>query len=250
LFALSVVCFPSDRLPAMVLKSILEGASSKASEAGIVIAGGHSITDNTIKFGLSVTGMSHPDSIWRNSGARPGDLLILTKEIGTGLVLAAARNGIEIQETTNAVIHSMKRLNKTAAEILAHYQVHACTDISGFGLLGHLAEMTTASLVNAQVIFADVPLFKGLTDLAAMVNCSHASLNNLDYIHDLLEWDSSLSAVVPAILTDPQTSGGLLVSVRQQDAIKLINNLKDAGIEHAAIIGKITGKGEGKIRIT
>jgi selenium donor protein len=180
LFALNIVGFPSNRLPMEVLREILKGAADKADEAGICILGGHTIDDPEPKYGMVVTGTVHPDKIWANSGAKVKDAIILTKPIGTGILTTALKRGLLDNKTKAEVISVMAELNKKAADIIGKYTVHACTDITGFGLIGHLSEVSVASRVNVELFAVRVPVFGETANLAAANIIPGGSVNNLD----------------------------------------------------------------------
>lgn len=247
LFALNIVGFPSNRLPMEVLKEILKGASDKAQEAGICILGGHTIDDPEPKYGMVVSGTVHPERIWANSGAIGGDAIILTKPVGTGILTTAMKRGLVGQKTTMEVIASMSELNKKAAEILGKYSVHACTDITGFGLIGHLSEVTTASRVDAELFSDSVPVFSETAGLAAANIIPGGSVNNLSYFSKYVKWDKDISAVLQIILCDAQTSGGLMVTVPGDEKDEIIFELKSSGIQSASHIGNCLKNGEGMI---
>ncbi|MDY0342348.1 MAG: selenide, water dikinase SelD [Lentimicrobium sp.] len=246
-FALNIAAFPVNRLPLSVLEDIMRGASDKASEAGMSILGGHSIEDNEPKFGMAVTGLIDPAKLISNAGAKPGDVLVLTKPIGTGIISTAFKQGLAETETMQAAIAVMTTLNKVAAEQMVKFKVHACTDVTGFGLLGHLHEMTQASMVNATINFNDIPLIEGVADLAlagAVPGGTHA---NVAYAGNFTKFGSA-SPGEKAILCDAQTSGGLLISLSLEEANMLLKSLNENGIS-ASIIGNITGKGHGEIQV-
>jgi len=246
LFALNIVAFPSKRLPLEVLQQILKGAEDKAVEAGITILGGHSIEDNEPKYGLAVTGSIHPDKIWKNSDARPGDSIVITKPIGTGVLSTAMKRGLLSEEMTETLFDLMSRLNKNAAGILKSYDVHAVTDITGFGLLGHLYEVTKASKVNAELWTDKVPVLEHVKEFLASNIIPGGTINNLDFVSGSVEADSGISKFEKLMLADAQTSGGLLFSIAEDQ----IENLRiDFNKEEEAffVIGKITEEGTGKI---
>jgi cysteine desulfurase NifS/selenium donor protein len=249
LFALNIVGFPSNRLPMDVLNEILKGASDKAQEAGISILGGHTIDDPEPKYGMVVSGVVHPDRIWANSRAKEGDAVILTKPIGTGILTTALKRGLINQETKTELIRSMSELNKKAAEILEKYSIHACTDVTGFGLIGHLSEVSVASKVNVE-LFADlIPIFDETVSLAAANIIPGGSTNNLSYFSKFVTWDKNISAVTQIILCDAQTSGGLLFTVPGDEKETLILELGNAGIHSATHIGNCFENGEGLIYV-
>ena len=248
IFALNIVGFPSNRLPLSVLEEILRGAQDKADEAGISILGGHTVDDNEPKFGMAVTGLVAPDKVIRNSTAQPGDVLILTKPIGLGILTTALKQGLVGSEVEKRLIRVMSSLNKEAAVAMREYTVHACTDVTGFGLLGHLHEMTLGSKVDARITLSSVPIIPEARDLAGMDVVPGGTLNNLAYVESHIVFDDKIDRVSRLLLADAQTSGGLLISLPGDQAEKLLNELTGKEIE-AAIIGEMTGKGSGKISV-
>ena len=249
LFALNIVGFPSNRLPMEVLREILRGATDKAQEAGIAILGGHTIDDPEPKYGMVVSGVVHPNEIWTNSGAKAKDAIVLTKPIGTGILTTAMKRGLLNQQTKDEVIRAMSELNKKAADILAKYTVHACTDITGFGLIGHLSEVTVASKVDVEIFAGKVPVFDETENLAAANIIPGGSLNNLTYFSKHVSWDKSISSIMQIILCDAQTSGGLIFCIPNNEKDDVIRELKKGGTLHATHIGNCLGKGEGTIYV-
>ena len=247
LFGLNIVGFPSNRLPLSVLHDILRGAQDKAREAGIDILGGHTVDDTEPKYGMVVSGVIHPDKILRNSGAKVGDVLILTKPIGTGILATALKRGLIDDETRDEMIISMSFLNRTAAEVMIKYEVSACTDVTGFGLLGHLKELTEGSGVDVDIYSKDIPLLSKVMDLAVAGIIPGGTKDNLAFVSKIVEFHPSVSDHFKYILADAQTSGGLLISVPVESSLELLNELHNAGILRSCIIGKITGKGNGHI---
>ena len=245
IFALNIVGFPAKRLSLEVLRRILDGARSKTEEAGISIIGGHTIDDSEPKFGLAVTGTIDPAKILSNAGARPGDLLVLTKPIGTGIISTASKKGIADPATYQRAVELMVTLNKAAADVVAGYSVDACTDVTGFGLIGHLKEMVVASGVTAEVWAASVPVMNQVRELALAGAVPGGTINNLEFSGDVAEWDASMSEIDKMILCDAQTSGGLLIAVPEAGGEQLLGGLLEDGIE-AAFIGRITGQGTGR----
>jgi cysteine desulfurase len=237
LFALNIVAFPSTRLPMEVLKQILLGASDKAEEAGIQVIGGHTVDDNEPKFGMAVTGIIHPGKILRNSGARPGDIIILTKPIGTGILATAMKRGLTDQQLNNRTIELMLELNKKAAELMLTFPVSTATDVTGFGLLGHLHEITSASGVDAEISAFNVPLLPGAEDLAAAGIIPGGTLNNLEYAEKFAVWDERISYIKKVLLCDAQTSGGLLVCMPESHADEFLQRLAESGVT-GVVIGK------------
>ena len=248
IFALSVVGFPSKRLPFSVLEKILEGASAVAGEAGISIIGGHSVDDTEPKFGLAVTGTVHPDRILTNDGAQPGDILILTKPIGTGILATAAKKGLTDEKTTRRTVEVMRELNKGAAEAMEEVGAHACTDVTGFGLLGHLREMAVGSGLDAEIDPSSVPILEPARELAGSDIVPGGTLDNLNHVSPHIDWSPKLSRVDQILLADAQTSGGLLISVAANSADELLRALHERGVGQATAIGRFTRKGSGRIR--
>jgi selenium donor protein len=248
LFALSIVGFPEKRLPLDVLRRILDGATDKAAEAGIAIIGGHSIADTEPKYGLAVTGLVHPDRILRNDGARPGDVLILTKPIGTGIIATAMKRGGGEEETAARAISVMSELNSDAAEAAVDFSVSACTDVTGFGLLGHLKEMTEGSGVDAELRHEAVPVIEGARGLAAADIVPGGTINNHAFVAPIVDYDASIPRTDQLLLCDAQTSGGLLIAVAERDAEPLLERLGERGVA-AARIGRFTRAGEGRITV-
>jgi cysteine desulfurase len=249
LFALSIVAFPEKLLPAEVLDLILKGASDKTGEAGIAIIGGHTIDDTEPKFGLVVTGLIHPERILRNSTPQPGDAIVLTKPIGTGILSTAMKRGMTRDGDYREMIRSMAALNRDAAELLPEFRVHACTDVTGFGLLGHLREMASGAGIGCTVSLQKVPLFPGVWDLATAGIIPGGTKNNLAYVSDQLVCEPEIPETGKYILADAQTSGGLLIALPQKEAAKLVSQLRGKGAEAACVIGRFTDE-KGVIRIT
>lgn len=249
LFALNIVGFPSNRLPMDVLKSILEGASAKAAEAGIHIIGGHTVDDTEPKFGMAVTGIIHPQKILRNSGAKPGDVLILTKPIGTGILATAMKRGVlSDDQTIRRSVEGMLELNKTAAEIMLQFPVSTATDITGFGLMGHLHEVTSASGVDAEVYADKVPFLDGAEEMAAAGVIPGGSLNNLDYAAKFVTWSDNVSYIKKVLLCDAQTSGGLLIFMPEQYVPEFLNRLAEEG-KRGVVVGKLLSKENGSVLV-
>jgi len=247
LTAMNIVGFPIGVLDKEVLLAILQGGQSKVNEAGALIVGGHTIDDPEPKYGLSVTGTVHPDKVLTNAGAKPGDRLILTKPLGTGILATAARAEM-FPDGVCAAMASMAMLNRLAAETAAGFSVHACTDITGFGLLGHLYEMTSASQVRAEIDSQALPLLPEALSAAASGLVPVGAYTNRNYLKQV-----TFAANVPEALRDvafdPQTSGGLLYSLAEKEAFKLLDSLRAAGLMQSAIIGTIAGGGKGEIYV-
>lgn len=248
-FALNIVAFPEKRLPLKVLETILAGAQSIAEEAGIPILGGHTIENNEPKFGLAVTGTVHPDNILTNSSAKEGDVLILTKPIGLGILSTALKRGMLGDADKKNISSIMSSLNAKAAEIFSEFPVHACTDITGFGLLGHLYEMTSASSVNAKVFVSKVPVIPETREMMQLGSIPGGTESNMEYLKPYTIWDRKISHQSKLIICDAQTSGGLLAAIPENYSEDLINNLHKNGVLEASIIGIITKGQNGKIKI-
>lgn len=239
--ALAIAAFPEKGLPLSVLSDILAGGVEKAREAGIDVIGGHTVKDPEPKYGLSVTGIVHPDRIIRNSTARAGDLLILTKPLGTGILTTARRRDLIADEDLAAAVASMETLNRAASEAMARGRVHAATDVSGFGLIGHLSELTHGSNVGARIDAAAVPLFDDVIELAARGCAPGGTVANLDQaLAAGASFADSVSPELRLALCDAQTSGGLLISLAEDSADRLLDELAKRGVEAATVIGRIT----------
>jgi selenide,water dikinase len=249
IFALSVVGFPEKRLPLEVLQQILKGAHDKAKEAGIGILGGHTVEDNEPKFGLVVTGVIDPERVLTNDKAQPGDVIILTKPIGLGIISTAVKRSMASDELAQKAVKVMSTLNRDAAEAMLQVGAHACTDVTGFGLLGHLREMTRASKVDAVIYVSKVPVIKEAWDLASAGAIPGGTLSNLDFVSDTVEWDEGIPQTGRLVLCDAQTSGGLMITVSANKKDEVLKALKKKGIETAGHIGDFTEVGDGKITV-
>lgn len=239
--ALNVVAFPSRSRPLDELNDILRGGSDQAAAAGVTIAGGHSIDDPEPKYGLCVMGFMDPNKVLTNSGAKAGDRLILTKPIGTGIVATAIKHGTAPAEAIGEALQSMTTLNGPASEVAMEFGCSACTDVSGFGLLGHLREMTCASVVGARVRFSDVPFISGLAGLLRQEEAPGGTYSNLDYLNatESVVWPDGFSEEGQLALSDAQTAGGLLLTIEADRAAALKSALLDAGVLIAAEIGEM-----------
>jgi cysteine desulfurase len=249
LFALNIVAFPVQRLPLEVLEKILLGAADKATEAGISIIGGHSIDDTEPKFGMCVTGLVHPEKAWKNIGAQSDDVLILTKPLGTGIISTAVKSGLASEEAAAEACKWMKQLNQKASLIFSKFQVNACTDITGFGLAGHLSEMTRGSQVDAEIDFSTLPFMSQVKALALAGAIPGGTHNNLQFYMEWINWKTVLSETEKLMFCDAQTSGGLLVSIPGKYGEQVLKELSEQGIDNAVVIGRITGKGSGLINV-
>jgi selenide, water dikinase len=240
---LNIVAYPIKKLGAEVLSDILRGAADKVKEAGALTVGGHSIDDKEPKFGLSVTGIVHPDKIWKNVGANTGDVLVLTKPIGVGIITTGIKRSVVTPEQEQIVTETMAELNKTAAEVLMNYHPHAVTDVTGFGLLGHSSEMARGSDVSFEISYSKVPILEGALELARDGVVPGGSKSNHKWILDDVDYED-LSIEEQLVLCDAITSGGLLVSISEDEAIKYVDDLHSVGKYHAAIVGRVTEKKE------
>jgi selenide,water dikinase len=249
LFALNIVGFPDKRLPIWVLKEILRGAVDKAAEAGISIIGGHTVEDTEPKFGLAVTGVVHPDKVLRNSTAQLGDVLILTKPLGLGIISTAVKSGLADPEVAREAEQVMAKLNRAACEAMLVVGAHACTDVTGFGLLGHLREMAAGSGVDVTLSTDAVPTLSAAWDLASAGAIPGGTLNNLAYVVNHVTFAPGISRVAQLILADAQTSGGLLISLPEDRADALLTGLQERGVTGAACIGRVTARGSGHIMV-
>jgi len=237
IYALNIVGFPDNRLPVEVLHEILRGASDKVAEAGIPIVGGHSVELTEPLFGLSVTGVVDPSKVLRNRGAHAGDILVLTKPIGSGILTTAMKRGLLDPNQTVEVTQTMAELNRTTAEVMSRYVVHACTDVTGFGLLGHLREMIAGEMLDVRLRSSQVPLFEGVEELAAQGVIPGGTRNNLDYVTPNVSWHETIPEMQKMILCDAQTSGGLLIAADDHDSMALITTLQESGVPYATMIG-------------
>lgn len=242
IFALNIVGFPVKSLPLSILEEILKGGADKAAEAGVSIAGGHSVEDNAPKYGMAVTGLVDPSKVVRKKGARPGDLLILTKPLGTGIITTALDRGLAGAEMESKVYEIMAHLNKGASEAMIDVGVHACTDITGFGLLGHLHEMLIASNVSAQIFLDQVPVIPEARELVKTGTVPGGTHNNYRFLRENIKWKGEFSEEDMMLLCDAQTSGGLLMAVPQEKGEQLKAALTKAGCLVVAELGLVTEK--------
>ncbi|HIX76666.1 MAG TPA: selenide, water dikinase SelD [Candidatus Fusicatenibacter merdavium] len=233
--ALNIVCFP-EQMDLNILGKILQGGNEKVQEAGGTLAGGHSIHDTGVKYGLSVMGTVHPDRIFANNGCREGDVLLLTKPLGVGIICTAGRIGEASQEAMDRAIRSMTRLNRRASEIVREYRVHGCTDVTGFGFLGHLKEML-GDTFRAVIDSGKIPRLPMSLEYAGEFYLTAAAQRNRNHVGDFVEFQG-VSFEMEELLFDPQTSGGLLVSLPAEDAEKAEEKMRAEGME-CAVVGEI-----------
>ncbi len=237
--ALNLIGYPVKSLPLSTLEKILQGGVDKVVEAGASLIGGHSIDDHEPKYGLAVTGLIHPDRVVRNAGARPGDRLVLTKPLGLGIITTGLDRGLVDETTIEQAVTVMTTLNAGAAEAMLAVGVHAATDVTGFGLLGHLHEMLAASRVGAQIELSAVPALDKAWYLAAANCIPDGSHNNFRYLESFVTWDEVIERPARMVLCDAQTSGGLLLAVSPERTDDLLAALKGRETPAAAVIGEI-----------
>lgn len=248
LTVMNIVAFPINTLDKSILADILAGASDKVKESGATLVGGHSIDDKEPKFGLSVTGTIHPDRIRSNAGAKPGDRLILTKPIGVGILTTAIKQDILEKEDLEEVMNVMAALNKDAAEAMENYHVNACTDITGFGLLGHTMEIAKGGNVGITISNKDVPVLSKARELAEKQVIPGGTYKNHSWLAEDIDYSSGISKLDQLILCDAVTSGGLLISVPADEADALQRDLLERNVQ-SSIIGEVTSENAGRIQV-
>ena len=241
LTALNIVGFPV-ALPKDLLGDILVGGADKAREAGVLIVGGHTVDDEEPKYGLSVTGVVRPGDHVTNAGAEPGDNLVLTKPIGTGVITTAAKQGVAPDDVLQTAVGIMSQLNNDAAQAMSEVGANACVDVTGFGLLGHLRGMTRASGVGASLSFDAIPFIPGATQLAQDGVAPGGTHRNLDSLQADVAWDDSITDIQKILLADAQTSGGLLIAVPDHKTGALLSALESHNVQTRAVIGSITNQ--------
>jgi len=246
---MNIVCFPKGKMDIEILGEILKGGADKVKEAGAVVVGGHSIIDEEIKFGMAVTGVIHPDKILRNVGVQEGDALILTKPLGTGIITTALKKGKASEESVNEAVQSMTTLNAMAAQVARTHPVHACSDVTGFGILGHALEMASGSDVTLVIESAKMPLLRGTPRLAEKGYITGGCKRNKDYLNDKMLIDKNIREGLVEAALDPQTSGGLLFAIARRHAAKLLEDLHAAGVSHATEVGYATSLQKSWVRL-
>ncbi len=246
--AINLVMFASCNVPEDYLPKILQGGADKLKEAGVSLIGGHTVDDLETKYGLAVTGIVHPEKIIRNSTAKPGDILYYTKPLGIGVITTAIKADMADEKTVEEASKIMTTLNKDAAEVMKKIGVNACTDITGFGLLGHLYEMVKYSKVNATININAFEFLPQSIEFAEMGLFPAATYENIDYVGNNVTFDNNIKEELQLLLFDPQTSGGLLISVPQDKTSEIENAFKEKNTRFYKI-GEITEKGEGKIYV-
>jgi selenide,water dikinase len=249
LTALNVVCFPQSTMDFTILREVLRGGLDMMHEAGVILLGGHTVDDPELKYGIAVTGTIHPDKVVHNKGAKPGDSLILTKPLGTGLISTAVKAGTATPEAIESIVNSMTALNRAASEAMLAVGVNACKDVTGFGLIGHAAEMIEGTNVGMVIDSTTVPFFPEAREYAEMGMIPGGLHRNRDFRKGMVEMDAKVPQYLQDILYDPQTSGGLLIAVPEAKADRLLKKLHADGVKEAVIIGKVVAKPSGRIQV-
>jgi selenide,water dikinase len=247
--ALNIVAFPKGKLDLEVLAEIIRGGSERAKQAGAVVIGGHSIIDEELKYGMAVTGVVHPDRVIRNVGVREGDALVLTKPLGTGIVTTALKRRKASKASVRAAVASMIALNDTASAIMRQARVHACSDVTGFGLLGHAYEMASGSGVTLVLESKSMPLLPGARRLAEQGCLTGGCRRNRDYLEEKVGIDPKVREGLVEVAFDPQTSGGLLIALPESKAAGFVTRLRAAGVEAATIVGRATALQDVSVRM-
>ena len=243
LTAMNIVAFPDDKLPLELLGEILRGGAERVQKAGAVVLGGHSVRDAEVKYGLAVTGTVHPRQMFSNAGAQPGDLLVLTKPLGTGFITTAAKAGKCPDQTLQQAVASMVQLNDTAAQLARRHRAHAVTDVTGFGLVGHAAEVAQASGVTLRLEVARLPELPGALELAQAGFFTRASQTNRRFVQAQMQVQGSPDPLRMELLFDAQTSGGLLVTLPAERAEAMIQECHEQGLRDACVVGEVLPRG-------
>ena len=249
LTALNIVCFPDKELNPEVMTKILKGGMDKALEAGATVVGGHTVTDSELKYGMAVTGIIEIDKLVTNAGAKVGDRLVLTKPLGTGLISTALKARKASKKSLAESMGSMLGLNETGSGAMGKVGANACTDVTGFGLLGHAYEMAAASGVGLRISYQDLPLLHGAYEYAKKGFIAGGAIRNKDYLKGKISFKKSLDYEGRILLCDPQTSGGLLISVAPNKSQKLIASLKRRKAKAAHVIGEVIAAPKGRVKI-
>jgi selenide,water dikinase len=247
LTAMNIVCFPVKTMDMSILREILTGGLAKLHEAGVTLVGGHSVEDKELKYGLSIMGVAHPQKVILNIGARVGDRLILTKQLGTGIINTALKGGVADEVAVSKAVKCMVTLNGKASELMLTVDVHACTDVTGFGLLGHACEMIEGTDVGMVIYSSQVPFFPEVKELSEMGMLPGGLHRNREFRISMVEISPEIPLFMVDVLFDPQTSGGLLISVPGSEAEPLLDRMHKEGIEEAAIIGEVVAEPKGRI---
>ncbi len=247
--AMNLVGFPLKQMDISILRQVIQGGLDKLEEADVVLVGGHSVEDSEMKYGLSVTGFVHPEKVLTKKNLKSGDQLVLTKPLGTGVINTAIKGGVASDAIIKNVTRMMAELNHAAAEVMKNYPVHACTDITGFGLLGHLAEMVVGSGLSVELTAENIPVLPAALDYAAMGMLPGGAAKNKAFRKSMVEFSSGVDSILQDILFDPQTSGGLLICIQKENAENIVDNLIKTGIDQSAIIGKVISEPQEKILV-
>ena len=247
LTAMNIVCFPIKQMDVSVLNTILKGGIDKMREAGVLLIGGHSVDDPELKYGLSVTGVIHPKKVVMNNGAKTGDKLILTKPLGTGIISTAIKAGEAKPRLVKKITHLMATLNRAASEAMMSVGVHACTDITGFGFLGHACEMLEDSEIGMVIDSSRIPFFPEAKKFAEIGFVPGGMQRNRDFRKKMVKFSSKVPEYLQDILFDPQTSGGLLIAVSEAKASRLLKILHVSGVNDAVVVGEVVSRPKCKI---
>ncbi len=245
--AMNLVAFPIKSMEIEILREILKGGLDKMREAEVVLVGGHSIEDQELKYGLSVTGLIHPDAVLTNTGARIGDRIILTKPLGTGIINTAQKGGMAAPKAVQRAIEVMTELNRKAAEVMKGFKVHACTDVTGFGLLGHLCEMLGQGEIGIRISLDAIPILPKAEEYAAMGLVPGGAHRNKEFYKTKVQGAEDCSLALLDILYDPQTSGGLLIAVAAEEAEGIPRLLQEGGVKEARIIAEVVATPKGRL---
>ena len=245
--AMNLVAFPVKAMAIDILRDILRGGLDKMREAEVILVGGHSIEDQELKYGLAVTGLVHPDAVVTNTGARPGDRIILTKPLGIGIITTAQKGGQASSHAIQQAIEIMTTLNRAAAEVMQGFLVHACTDITGFGLLGHLCEMLGGGDIGIKIFVDDVPRLPEAEEYARLGFVPGGAYRNKTFFEPKIKKEKDLPDWMLDVLFDPQTSGGLVMAAAEKDAEGIIRFLREAGVKDACVIAEVVAKPQGRL---
>lgn len=248
--AMNLVAFPIKEMGIPVLRQILEGGLDIMRQAEVVLVGGHSIEDKELKYGIAVTGFVHPDRVLQNTGLKPADKLILTKPLGTGIINTAIKGGIASAAAVETVTRLMATLNRKAAEVMRQFPVSACTDVTGFGLLGHLAEMVVDTPCGVRLYVDRIPVLAETYEYAKAGFIPGGAFKNKEFRKHMVSFSNAVDPVMQHILFDPQTSGGLLIGIPKESADSLLQALNEGGVESPAVIGEVTQEGAGEITVS
>ena len=248
--AMNLVAFPVKEMDISILRQVIEGGLDKMKEADVVLVGGHSVEDKELKYGLSVTGFIHPDRVLTKKSLKAGDVLVLTKPLGTGIINTAIKGALASSEIIETVTRQMARLNRIPAEVMTTFPVHACTDITGFGLLGHLTEMVQGSGCGVRLSSKSIPVLPETEGYASMGLVPAGAYRNRDFYQHLIRFDSSVDSVLQDIMFDPQTSGGLLICIAREAAEAFVADLEEEGVSEAAVVGEVVEGPEEAIQVS